>query len=511
MRAAAYVRMSSERQDLSIGTQMAAIHAYAGAHDMEVVRVYEDAAKSGLQISNREGMKRLLREVMDEPRPFDMVLVYDVSRWGRFQDIDAAAYYEYTCRLHGAKVIYVQEVFGADEEPMTALLKTLKRAMAAEYARELGLKSRAGQDRAVLLGYQMGALPCIGLTRVAIDRSGNRRPLARGQSKAVQSERITWVPGPKPEVELARKIFRMYANTNATIKGVARQLRADGLLAQDGRPFTESRVNRLLRCEALAGNFVWGGERYTAGPAKKKRPATRADHVIEPVVTADLWKQVQAKLWARRRLRRDKEQLIQVLRERLAEHPELNALDLEAFGLHSKKAYTNAFGSVSRALELAGRDSRKVRALHEQRKLVGRKVGDRMTSDVAGLLKRLGMDCRVHPRSRVIVIAGTVKVRLQVLWPRTYRGLRRWHVLKARRPIAQFVLLAQMDDGESAIRFVLLDAKEYRETAPWLDEELPAYLQPIATGVELAQAMQVRLTDAQRASNSAAGVVVGSD
>ena len=279
MRAAAYVRMSSDRQELSIGTQLAAIHAYAQAHHMEVIRVYEDAAKSGLQISNRDGMKRLLREVMDEPRPFDSVLVYDVSRWGRFQDIDAAAYYEYTCRLHGAKVIYVQEHFGSDEEPMTALLKTLKRAMAAEYARELGIKSRAGQDRAVHLGYQMGTLPCIGLTRVAMDRSGNKRPLARGQSKAMQSERITWVPGPPAEVALTCQIFSMYADTNTTIKGVARQLRADGRVAQNGRPFTESMVHRLLRCEALAGNFVWGGERYTAGPARKKRLATRAQNV----------------------------------------------------------------------------------------------------------------------------------------------------------------------------------------------------------------------------------------
>lgn len=475
MRAAAYVRMSSDRQDLSLGTQLAAIGAYAEANHIEVVRVYEDAAKSGLQIANREGMKRLLREVMDDPRPFDLVLVYDVSRWGRFQDIDAAAYYEYTCRLHGARVIYVQEVFGADEEPMTALLKTLKRAMAAEYARELGAKCRAGQDRAVHLGYQMGALPCIGLTRVAIDRVGNRRPLARGQRKAVQNERIAWVPGPSTEVELTRRIFSMYAEANGTIKGVARKLRAEGLVAQDGRPFTESMVHRLLRCEALAGKFVWGSERYTAGAATKKRPATRADNVIEPVVPADLWKRVQAKLWGRRRLRRDKEELLQLLRERLAEHPHLNTLDIEAMGLSSKKAYTNAFGSVSRALELAGRDSGVVRALHERRKLVGRKVGDRMTLDIAGLLQRTGLECHRHPRSRVLVLLGAVKVRLQLLWPRTYRGVRQWYVLKKLpMPLTHMVLLAQMDDAGNAIRFMLLDGKEYRVVGPWLDEELPS-------------------------------------
>jgi hypothetical protein len=116
-----------------------------------------------------------------------------------------------------------------------------------------------------------------------------------------------------------------------------------------------------------------------------------------------------------------------------------------------------------------------------------------MTSDIAGLLQGIGMDCRVHPRSRVLVLGGTVKLRLQLLWPRTYRGVQRWHVLKSRRPVAHLVLLAQMDDGGSAIRFVLLAPVEYRQTAPWLDEELPPYLEPIATGAELIQALRNRL------------------
>lgn len=147
------------------------------------MRSYEDATKSGLDIANRNGMKRLLRDVMDTPRPFDVVLVYDVSRWERFQDIDAAAHYEYTCRMHGARVVYVKEMFGTAVDPMTALLKTMKRAMAAQYARELGVKCRDGQDRAIQLGFQMGHLPPIGFTREAVDRAGNRRILGRHQLK----------------------------------------------------------------------------------------------------------------------------------------------------------------------------------------------------------------------------------------------------------------------------------------------------------------------------------------
>lgn len=490
-RAAAYVRMSSDRQELSIGTQLAAIGAYAATNGLELVTIFEDAARSGLQIANREGMKQLLREVLDDHRTFDVVLVYDVSRWGRFQDIDAAAYYEYTCRLNGVRVIYVQESFGADQEPMTALLKTLKRAMAAEYARELGVKTRAGQDRAIELGFQMGQLPCIGLTRVAVDRQGNRRPLARMQRKAMQGERIAWVPASTAEQELVRRVFRLYAADGSTINGVARQLRREGVVTQDGGLFTASKLDRLLRCEALAGNFVWGSERYAAGAAMKRRPATRGESTVEPVVPAELWAAVRDKLWGRRRLRRDKEQLLQVLRDKLGEYPELSTLDLEALGLHSKKAYANAFGSVSRALELAGRDSKLVRVLHERRKLAGRSVGDRLTQDVAALLNQHGLTCRIHPRSRVLVLGDDFRVRIQVAWPRSYRGTRRWHVLKkARRPGVELILLAQMDSESSAIRFMLHDQAGYRASAPWLDEDPAPGVRPITSADGIVKALR---------------------
>jgi DNA invertase Pin-like site-specific DNA recombinase len=37
------------------------------------------------------------------------VLVYDVSRWGRFQDIDESAHYEFVCKQAGIKVAYCAE------------------------------------------------------------------------------------------------------------------------------------------------------------------------------------------------------------------------------------------------------------------------------------------------------------------------------------------------------------------------------------------------------------------
>ena len=83
-RAAAYVRMSTEHQQYSTENQLDAIRVYAAAHELEIVRVYTDAGKSGLRLDGREALQQLLRDVDAGQSEFSVVLVYDVSRWGPF-------------------------------------------------------------------------------------------------------------------------------------------------------------------------------------------------------------------------------------------------------------------------------------------------------------------------------------------------------------------------------------------------------------------------------------------
>src|SRR5579863_6148817 len=92
IRAAQYVRMSTEHQQYSIDNQSEAISRYAQEHQMELVRTYVDVGKSGLTIGNRAGLKQLIDDVESGSPGYTAILVYDVSRWGRFQDADESAY-----------------------------------------------------------------------------------------------------------------------------------------------------------------------------------------------------------------------------------------------------------------------------------------------------------------------------------------------------------------------------------------------------------------------------------
>jgi DNA invertase Pin-like site-specific DNA recombinase len=150
--AAQYVRMSTEHQQYSIENQQAVIAEYAEQHGFTVVRTYADAARSGLDLAHRPGLQQMLADVVSSQPDYEAILVYDVSRWGRFQDTDESAHYEFLCKQSGIRVHYCAEPFSNDDSLFSSLCKALKRSMAGEFSRELGVKVFAGQRRLTELG-----------------------------------------------------------------------------------------------------------------------------------------------------------------------------------------------------------------------------------------------------------------------------------------------------------------------------------------------------------------------
>src|SRR5208282_2087982 len=128
--AARYLRVSTERQEYSLDRQSARIASYAQENGFAVCQTYCDEAKSGLEIGRRAGLSQLLQDVVGGKQSYQVVLVYDVSRWGRFQDPDEAAHYEFLCKAAGVPVHYCAEHFVNDGQSSSLILKTLKRVMA---------------------------------------------------------------------------------------------------------------------------------------------------------------------------------------------------------------------------------------------------------------------------------------------------------------------------------------------------------------------------------------------
>ena len=66
---------------------------YAKRRGFVIVKIYSDEGKSGLNIQGRDSLAQMIKDVQSGGINFSAILVYDVSRWGRFQDADESAYY----------------------------------------------------------------------------------------------------------------------------------------------------------------------------------------------------------------------------------------------------------------------------------------------------------------------------------------------------------------------------------------------------------------------------------
>ena len=105
----AYVRMSTEPPHYTTEHQLDRIREFAAGRGMEIIRVFADDGKSGLRRRGRESLRQLIAEVVAGQPGFKGILVYDVSRWGRFQDAGESGYYEYLCQRAGITVHYCAE------------------------------------------------------------------------------------------------------------------------------------------------------------------------------------------------------------------------------------------------------------------------------------------------------------------------------------------------------------------------------------------------------------------
>ena len=355
---AAYVRMSTEHQKYSTANQLVEIERYAEAHGMDVVRHYIDAGKSGLQIAGRAGMEQLIDDVTNGRADYESLLVYDVSRWGRFQDPDEAAYFEQQCRRNGIHIEYCAEQFTNDASPVSTLIKGVKRVMAAEYSRELSTKVFAGQCRLIMLGYRQGGIAGYGLRRMRIDQTGKHLGiLGSGEYKSFQTDRVILVPGPADEVKTVRWMYREFVEKGKRESEIADALTRRGIKAHTDSEWTRDTVHTVLTNEKYIGNNVYNRLSFKL---KKQRVENapedwvRAERVFEPVVDPDLFLRAQEIIRIRRRRYTDDE-LLEGLRDLYSQKGYLSGFIIdEAEGLPLSNVYQRRFGSLYRAYEFIG-------------------------------------------------------------------------------------------------------------------------------------------------------------
>ena len=466
LRAAQYVRMSTDHQQYSTENQADKIREYAAKRNIEIVRTYADEGKSGLRIDGRKALQELIKDVQSGKAGFQIILVYDVSRSGRFQDPDEGAYYEYICRNAGIAVAYCAEQFENDGSSVSSLFKTVKRSMAGEYSRELSAKVFAGQCRLIELGYRQGGPAGFGLRRALIDHTGALKgELSCGEHKSLQTDRVILQPGPDTEVALVNRIYHWFVNDNLSESEIAERLNAQGALTDLGRGWTRATVREVLSNEKYIGNNIFNRRSFKLKQLRiVNRPEqwVRKDGAFEGIVPQALFYTAQGILRARAH-RYTNEELIDKLRGLYERHGYLSGLIIdEAEGVPSAAAYAHRFGSLIRAYQTVGftpdRDYQYLEINQFLRRLHPEVVGEteRMIAEIGGSVER-------DPATDLLTVnreftVSLVLTRCQLL----DNGRRRWKVRFDTTLAPDITVAVRLNDSnQAALDYYLLPRLDF--------------------------------------------------
>ncbi|MDQ2877953.1 MAG: recombinase family protein [Pseudomonadota bacterium] len=467
--------MSTEHQKYSTDNQADAIRRYAERRGYEIVKTYADEGKSGLNLGGRLALQKLLEDVESGAADFKALIVYDVSRWGRFQDPDEAASYELRCRRAGVQVHYCAEQFENDGSIGSSIIKTVKRAMAGEYSRELSVKVFAGQANLIRLGYRQGGAAGFGLRRMLIDQSGETKTqLGRGEHKSIATDRVILVPGPDVEVDLVREVYRLFVEGEQSERQIAEQLNERGILTDLDRPWTRGSVHQLLINEKYIGNNVWARTSFKLKAEHVQNSPdewVRADGVFDGIVDPGMFARAQTIIQSRSARLTD-EGMLELLAQVLDQRGYLSGLIIdEVEDCPSSSAFRSRFGSLLRAYALVGfSPDHDYRYLETNRKLRG--LYPTLLQSLLAEIDKAGGNAAQDPSTDLLTINGEFTASIVIIRCfQTSAGSLRWKLRldTALRP--DITVAIRMDSSnEQAKDYYLLPRLDMHEAVLRLAE-----------------------------------------
>lgn len=454
--AAAYLRMSTEHQQYSLANQMDAIASYAAKHGFEIVKVYSDGGKSGLSIQGRSALTNMISEVEQGAPSYKSILVYDISRWGRFQDADESAYYEYLCKKAKLTVHYCAEQFDNDGSPMSAIMKSIKRSMAGEYSRELSTKVFQGACRLIRLGYKQGGAAGFGLRRQLVDQQGVPKGEMRvGEQKSLQTDRVVLVPGPADELQTVTWIYQTFVEGKRSEAHIARDLNSRGILTDLGRQWTRGTVHQVLTNEKYIGNNVYHRTSFKLKRHHMKNSPdqwVRADGVFPAIVSPTLFEEARNIILSRS-IRLSDEDMLAKLRDILTQHGRISGIIIdECEGAPSSCAYRHRFGSLIKAYGLIGYSAELDYSFIEINRRLREKHPQLLESIIQAIAEEGGSVER-QPNRGLLNVNGEVLVSVVICkHTSTAAGASRWLIRFDAGHKPDITIAVRMDEDNEGVR-----------------------------------------------------------
>jgi len=351
--------MSTDHQQYSLHNQSEYIKDYAEKNNMEIAYTYDDAGKSGVSIIGRHSLQQLLSDVEQKKIDIQAVLFYDVSRFGRFQNSDEAAYYSFLFERNGVDLIYCSEPIPTKDFPLeSSVILNIKRSSAAYHSRNLSEKVFIGQVNLIKLGYHQGGMAGYGLRRLLVDENGIAKEiLGFRKRKSIQTDRVILIPGPKNEIKIVNSIYDLFIDDNMPEFIIAERLNEQNIPAENGTLWTRAKIHQILTNEKYIGNNIYNKTSSKLKSRLVKNPKNewvRCDEAYKPIISKKKYNKAQ-EIIQLRSVHLTNDELLEKLKQKLESNGKLSGfiIDEDDTG-PSSSVYRTRFGGLLRAYTLIG-------------------------------------------------------------------------------------------------------------------------------------------------------------
>lgn len=354
-RGVAYYRHSAQdRQENSIPIQQDQVREWARTNGVEIIHEFADHGRSGLTAEGRPAFTDMMENWVKVRNDFQYILCLDVSRWGRFQDIDLSAQFSAECKRANKQVIYTTIGKPREDDPLYPVYVQFERFRAAQYSKELSDKVWRGCAKISEQGYWAGGPPPYGLQRMLLDEARRPlHPLEDGQRKSIQNQRVTLTAAESEEAEVVSRIFHGFVENNLSEDQIAKSLNADGIISPGGIGWSRTSVRNVLRNEKYLGTIVYNRTTQKLKTARRPNPEekwVRTPEAFDGLIESELFERAQLR-FQQRKEKYLPDSMLQGLKAVYDEHQFVRPSLLHAADLPSSACFGRKFGSLDFAFQ----------------------------------------------------------------------------------------------------------------------------------------------------------------
>lgn len=272
--AAAYIRVSDERQDeYSPDSQLKKIREYAARDGYYIPDeyVFYDDGISGRNTKKRNDFNRMVAMAKEKDHPFEVIYVWKFSRFARNQE--QSIVYKNLLRKKGISVVSVSEPI--PEGPFGALIERIIEWMDEFYSINLSTE----------------------VTRGMTEKASRGEPNCPPPFGYYMKDK-KWFPDEESgAANIVREVFTRYANGEG-VREIATDIGKRGVRTKFGGMPENRWVNYMLNNPAYIGMIRWSldGARACAKRDYHNENIMTVPGHHEPLISQELWEAVQKRL-----------------------------------------------------------------------------------------------------------------------------------------------------------------------------------------------------------------------